>query len=76
MYSFKFKAICSFKETIFIQQRCVRGHSRSIYYSTNEIFRVIEISLFNVEVDENLSGKVLERFCVIWAPSAGNWRMI
>ena len=31
IYSFKFKAICSFKETIFIQQRCVRGHSRNIY---------------------------------------------
>ena len=31
IYSFKFKAICSFKESIFIQQRCVRGHSRNIY---------------------------------------------
>ena len=31
IYSFKFKAICSFKEAIFIQQRCDRGHSRNIY---------------------------------------------
>ena len=31
IYSFKFKTICSFKEAIFIQQRCVRGHSRNIY---------------------------------------------
>ena len=30
-YSFKFKEICSFKESIFIQQRCVPGHSRNIY---------------------------------------------
>ena len=25
MYSFKFKAICSFKETIFIEHCCIRG---------------------------------------------------
>ena len=31
IYLFKFKAICSFKGTIFIQQRCARGHSRNIY---------------------------------------------
>ena len=31
IYSFKFKAICSFKEAIFIQQRCIRGHNRNIY---------------------------------------------
>ena len=31
IYSFKFKAICSFKEAIFMQQRCVRRHSRNIY---------------------------------------------
>ena len=31
MYSFKFKVICSFKETIFIELCCVRGHSRNIY---------------------------------------------
>ena len=31
IYSFKLKAICLFKETIFIQQRCVRGHSRNTY---------------------------------------------
>ena len=31
IYSFKFKAICSFKETIVIEHCCVRGHSRNIY---------------------------------------------
>ena len=31
IYSFKFKAICSFKETIFIEHCCVRGNSRNIY---------------------------------------------
>ena len=31
IYSFKFKAICSFKETIFIEDCCVGGHSRNIY---------------------------------------------
>ena len=31
IYSFKFRAMCSFKETIFIEHRCVRGHSRNIY---------------------------------------------
>ena len=31
IYSFKFRAICSFKEAISIQQRCVRGHSRNFY---------------------------------------------
>ena len=31
LYSFKFKEICSFKETIFTQQRCVPGHSRNIF---------------------------------------------
>ena len=30
IYPFKFKAICSFKETIFIEHCCVRGH-RNIY---------------------------------------------
>ena len=29
--SFKFKAICSFKETIFIEHCCIRGDSRNIY---------------------------------------------
>ena len=28
---YSFKEICSFKETIFIQQRHVPGHSRTIY---------------------------------------------
>ena len=31
IYSFKFEAICSFKETIFIEHCCVRGHSINIY---------------------------------------------
>ena len=31
IYSFKFKAICLFKETIFIEHCCIRGHSRNIY---------------------------------------------
>ena len=31
IYSFKFTAICSFKETIFIEHCCIRGHSRNIY---------------------------------------------
>ena len=30
IYSSKFRVICLFKETIFIQQRCVREHSRNI----------------------------------------------
>ena len=30
LYSFKFKEICLFKETTFIQQRCIPGHSRNI----------------------------------------------
>ena len=35
-YSFKFKEICSFRETMFIQQRCVPGHSRNIYRLFNK----------------------------------------
>ena len=31
IYSFKFRARCSFKEAISIQQRCVRGRSRNFY---------------------------------------------
>ena len=31
IYSLKFKAICSFKETIFIEHCCVRRRSRNIY---------------------------------------------
>ena len=31
IYLFKLKAICSFKETIFIEHCCVRGHSRNIH---------------------------------------------
>ena len=31
IYSFKFKAIFSFKEDIFTEHGCVRGHSRNIY---------------------------------------------
>ena len=31
IYSFKFKAICSFKETIFIEHCCVRGHIAEIF---------------------------------------------
>ena len=34
MYSFKFKAVCSFKETIFIEHCCVRGNSR-----INDLFK-------------------------------------
>ena len=33
IYPFKFKAICSFKETIFIEHCCVRGHSRNRPYA-------------------------------------------
>ena len=31
IHSFKFKAICSLKETIFIEHCCVRGYSITIY---------------------------------------------
>ena len=31
IYSFKFKAICSFKEIILIEHCCVRGHRRNVY---------------------------------------------
>ena len=31
IYSFKFESICSFKQTIFIEHCCVRGHNINIY---------------------------------------------
>ena len=31
IYSFKFRAVCSFKEAIFIQQRYVRGHKPCLH---------------------------------------------
>ena len=50
IYSFKLKAICSFKETIFIQQRCVRGNSRNIYSKIIPTHSMIIISGFTTTI--------------------------
>ena len=47
IYSLKFKAICSFKETIFIEYCCVRGNSRNIYSKIVPSHFMIIISFAN-----------------------------